>query len=317
MMDITTQSIPLDELHESPWNPRKHFAPKALEELAESIRKVGILSPVLVRPREAGGYEIAAGHRRFRAAKLAGLPATPAIVRPMGDQEFLEILTIENLQREDVHPLEEGEGYRTLMAQTGWDADAVAAKVGKSKSYIYQRLKLAELIGPVKKAFYAEQLTAGHAVLLARLQPKDQEDALKEMELGNAGNPWYEPMSVRELGRWIHEQLYMGMVDIPWKKDDATLVLDAGPCSTCPKRSGNATELFPDLAKKDVCTDRGCFTLKHAAHREREVAKAAAKGETLLKLGDWSSRGEGYLKRGQDWTDDVKPKSCPHLQKAW
>jgi ParB/RepB/Spo0J family partition protein len=149
-MDITAQEIALTELHESPWNPRRHFPQKSLEELAESIRKVDVLSPLLVCPRDAGGYEMAAGHRRLRAAKLAKLAEVPCVVRPMPDQEFLEILTIENLQREDVHPLDEGEGYRTLMAQTGWLADEVAAKVGKSKSYVYQRLKLAELIEPAK-----------------------------------------------------------------------------------------------------------------------------------------------------------------------
>lgn len=313
-MDITTQAIPLGELHESPWNPRKHFAQKTLEDLAESIRKVGILSPVLVRPRVAGGYEIAAGHRRSRAAKLAQLLEVPAIVRPMPDQEFLEVLTIENLQREDVHPLEEGEGYRTLMQQTGWDVDVVAAKVGKSKSYVYQRLKLADLIEPAKKAFLAEKITAGHAILIARLQPKDQAEALTELGLEQADEDWYDPTSVRQLASWIEHRVHMGMVGVPWRKDDAGLVPEAGPCSTCLKRSGNVTDLFPDLAKKDVCTDRACFQKKHAAHIEREIAKAEAKGRPLVKLGDWNSRGDGYVRRGE-W-EEAKADSCPYVKKG-
>lgn len=313
-MDITTQAIPLGQLHESPWNPRKHFPAKPLEELAESIRKVGILSPLLVRPREKGGYEIAAGHRRSRAAKLAKVAEVPAIVRPMGDQEFLEILTIENLQREDVHPLEEGEGYRTLMQQTKWDAPTVAAKIGKSVSYVYQRLKLAELVEPAKKAFLEEKITAGHAIQIARLTPKDQAEVLKNFRLENADQDWYEPMSVRNLAQFIEDQYHLGMVGVPWRKDDAGLLPEAGPCSTCPKRSRNATELFPELAKHDVCTDRACFGKKHQAHREREIAKAEAKGRSLVKLGDWNSRGEGYVKRG-DWTE-AKADSCPYVKKG-
>jgi len=100
------QVVPLADLHESKRNPRKHFNAEALAELAASIAAKGVLTPLLVRPN-AAGYEIAAGHRRYRAAKAAGVDQVPAIVREMTDTEFLEILTIENLQREDVHPLEE------------------------------------------------------------------------------------------------------------------------------------------------------------------------------------------------------------------
>jgi ParB/RepB/Spo0J family partition protein len=314
MQPIETRMLSLAEIHESPWNPRKHYDATTLQELAESIAKVGILSPILVRPRPAGGYEIGAGHRRRRAAGLAKCTEVPCIVRPMDDTQFLEVLTIENLQREDVHPLDEGEGYRTLMQQAGYDVDTVAAKVGKSKSYVYQRLKLAELVPEAKDAFVADQITAGHAVLIARLTPTDQAVALEYL-LHEAGESWYELMSVRELSRWIEDTVHMGMVGVPWRKDDAGLVPAAGACSTCPKRSGNATDLFPDLAKKDVCTDRACFAAKRAAHLERTLAKAAAKGEPLLQLGDWDSRGKDYLRRGQDWTE-AEPKSCAHVRKG-
>ncbi|MDD5304759.1 MAG: ParB/RepB/Spo0J family partition protein [Elusimicrobia bacterium] len=314
-MDITAQEIALTELHESPWNPRRHFPQKSLEELAESIRKVDVLSPLLVRPRDAGGYEIAAGHRRLRAAKLAKLAEVPCIVRPMPDQEFLEILTIENLQREDVHPLDEGEGYRTLMAQTGWLADEVAAKVGKSKSYVYQRLKLAELIEPAKKAFLEEKITAGHAILIARLTAKDQKEAL-----GACFERWGERdlRSVRELARWIDHEVHLELSAAPWKKDDETLVPEAGACKACSKRSGYIPELFPEIAgKRDVCLDRACFHRKQAAHLVRLQAEAKTAGAPLPQLDTYGygERKAGVLKHGSQWTE-AKPGSCPHAVKG-
>jgi len=328
-MDITAQEIQLAELHESPWNPRKHFPQKGLDELASSIKKVGILSPLLVRPSTptgrlaVDGYEIAAGHRRYRAAKLAKLAQIPCIVRPMADQEFLEILTIENLQREDVHPLDEAEGYRTLMKQAGWDVETISAKVGKSLSYVYQRLKLAELIEPAKKAFLEEKITAGHAILIARLQPKDQAAAMKQIfdidgygYMRRAeGEDARTACSVRDLARWIEHEVHLDIHAAPWKKDDATLVPAAGPCTTCPKRSGFTPALFPDLAKKDVCLDRTCFAEKHEAHTARLRAEYEAKGEKLLELSTSYSRGRKESLPRRQWGEQaVKPKSCPSVR---
>lgn len=191
----TLQQIALDKLHESPLNPRRAFDEKALKELAANLAQVGVLTPLLVRPN-AKGYEIAAGHRRFRAAKIAKLAGVPCVVRELDDQTFLEIMTIENLQREDIHPLDEALGYQALIDKTGMEVAAIAAKVGKSESYVYQRLKLAGLIKPAQKAFIEEKITAGHAILIARLQPKEQEEALKYCTGScNCG--------VRELAAWI------------------------------------------------------------------------------------------------------------------
>lgn len=314
-MEITARDIPLGDLHESPWNPRKHFPPKPLEELAQSIREVGVLTPLVVRPRKAGGYEIAAGHRRKRAAALAKVATVPAIIRELTDQQMLEVLTIENMAREDVHPLDEGEGYRTLMKQTGWDVDTVAAKVGKSKSYVYQRLKLAELIPAAKKALLEEQITAGHAILIARLTPKDQKEALE-----HSHEHWgdKELVSVRELARWIEREIHLDLHAASFKKDDATLLPEAGPCTTCPKRTGFLPDLFPDVTKKDACTDRACFKAKTQAFSARVIAEAEASGEELLRLsGGWSNRSPkpgAPIPRGR-W-DEAKPRSCPHVKRG-
>jgi ParB/RepB/Spo0J family partition protein len=170
--------VHLDRLVESPWNPRKHFHQGKLEELAASIREHGVITPLLARPASSKDgedtYELAAGHRRFRASRLAGQDVVPVLVRDLTDIQFLEVLTIENLQRDDVHPLEEAQGYQELITRGGYDAQRIADRVGKSIKYIYDRIKLLQLIPEAKKLFLSDRITAGHAILLARLKKEDQ-----------------------------------------------------------------------------------------------------------------------------------------------
>lgn len=180
-------------LHESAHNPRQHQNRETLLELAESIRKVGILTPLLVRPNRAG-YEIAAGHRRFRAAKVVGLESLPCLVRELDDQAFMEILTIENLQRDDVHPLDEAKGYEALMAAPyKMDVHSIASRVGRSVKYIYDRVKLLALSKELQALFWEGHLTAGHAILLARLSPSDQAKLLGSKKLGYLDGHIFQP----------------------------------------------------------------------------------------------------------------------------
>ncbi len=154
-MSQSLQMLPLTALRESDLNPRRHFNEASLAELAENIRQVGVLTPLLVRPIQHG-YEIAGGHRRYRAARRAGLAEAPCIVRDLTDSEFLEIVTLDNLHREDVHPLDEAQGYAILLAHNELEIEDLAAKVGKSVSYIYQRLKLRDLTPEAQRAFLDE-----------------------------------------------------------------------------------------------------------------------------------------------------------------
>jgi ParB/RepB/Spo0J family partition protein len=187
-------SIPTDQVHESPFNPRKHFDSAALEDLAASIRASGQLVPVIVRPRPNGdGYELAAGHRRLRAAKLAGLSEILAVVRHYDDKLFLEVLTIENLQRDDLHPLEEAQGFADLMKHAGYDVPKIAARTGRSEKYVYDRLKLLQLIPAAKKLFLEGLFEAGHAIILARLTPDQQEYAIGDLEDVSGGSEFGGP----------------------------------------------------------------------------------------------------------------------------
>src|SRR5882724_7925316 len=139
-------SVPIGELVESTTNPRKTFNEQQLEELAESIRSKGILSPLLVR-RQNGHFEIVTGARRYRAAQRAGLEEIPVRVGTFTDAEALEIQIIENIQRADVHPFEEAQGFRALLDREGADytIEKIAAKTGKAASFIAKRLKLLDL----------------------------------------------------------------------------------------------------------------------------------------------------------------------------
>jgi len=278
--------VPIDRIHESKTNPRKTFDPKALQDLVSSIREKNVLVPLLVR-QQNGAFEIVAGARRYRAAKQAGLAELPVIVRELTDEQALETQVIENLQREDVHPMEEAEGYARLLKAGKYDVEAIAAKVGKSASYIYQRLKFSDLIEPAKKIFLDGTIHAGHAVLLARLSPSDQKDAIDALSPDSRQGREYT-ITARNLAAWIHEEVYLNLDSAPWKKDDATLLPKAGPCTTCPKRAGNAPNLFPELKQGNTCTDRACFHKKFDAwvgSQRDELEKSGAKGALIAT--DW------------------------------
>lgn len=231
-------AIPLSAIALSKTNPRKHFDQGALDELTDSVRKHGVLQPVLVRRTKvqtsANGpvFELVAGERRYRAAKAAGHEQIPAVVRDLDDIEVLEIQVIENLQRTDLHPLEEADGYNQLMRK-GYDVAKIAERTGRSVKYVYDRVKLLQLTKKAQSLFLEGRFTPGHAILLARLSAKDQERALdvdngvgygrtsglftydsghlfedEDDELARK-NPYVgtKPVSVREFQTWIDDHV--------------------------------------------------------------------------------------------------------------
>jgi len=173
-------SVPIAELVESSTNPRKAFDEQQLEELAESIRSKGILSPLLVR-RENGHFEIVTGARRYRAAQRAGLREVPVRVATLTDEEVLETQIVENLLRSDIHPFEEAKGFRALLEREGtaYTIEKLAAKTGKNPSYIAKRLRLLDLVPLAADAFTAGHIGIEHALLVAKLAPDMQEEALR------------------------------------------------------------------------------------------------------------------------------------------
>ena len=169
--------LPISQVESCAGQPRKQFDPDALADLADSIREHGIIQPLTVRKLQSGYYQIITGERRWRAARMAGLDQVPAIVIEADDRKAMELAMIENLQREDLNPIEEAEGYRQLMEQYNLTQEETAQRVGKSRSVVANALRLLNLCPPVRAMVEDGRLSNGHARTILPLSPALQETA--------------------------------------------------------------------------------------------------------------------------------------------
>ena len=293
--------IELPLIEPSLTNPRKTFNEAKLQELADSIKASGVHQPILVRklpgarvadtsfepggcrPREVRPvYEIVSGERRYRASKMAGADTIPALIRELGDDQVLEVQIIENLQRDDLTELEEAEGYEALMQHSGLSADQVGAKIGKSRSYVYGRLKLLDLALESKQALREGKIDASRALLIARIPDGKLQMKALEFATSPSGYP-PEPPSVRRLQDWLKANVMLRLDQAIFKLTDVRLVEEAGSCAACPKRTGANPDLFTDVESADICTDPACYHGKEEAHRAQLVKKAEAKGMRIVQ----------------------------------
>lgn len=173
------QQVRIDRIMQAAYQPRQVFGPESLAELAGSIREKGVLQPLLVRPR-GENFEIVAGERRWRASQLAGLTEVPVLIRDLGDREALEIAIIENLQREDLGPLEEARAYQALLDQ-GLNQEGVAQAVGKGRSTISNSLRLLTLPERAQRALEGGEISAGHARAILAQPEEDRAWALEQI----------------------------------------------------------------------------------------------------------------------------------------
>lgn len=203
----SAEELKLSDLEPNRGQPRKDFDDETLAELADSISQHGILQPLLVRPIFGGGYQIVAGERRWRAARMAGLTTVPAIIRELDDEQVMEIALIENLQREDLSPLEEAMGYQSLMDSYDMTQEEVAKIVGKSRSAVANVLRLLKLPKEVQSLIRSGQVSAGHGRALLSF-PDDAE------KIAVAKRVIEEDLSVREV-----ERLAQKANEVPKKKD--------------------------------------------------------------------------------------------------
>jgi ParB/RepB/Spo0J family partition protein len=344
--------LAIEALVPSPTNPRKRFNEETLAELAATIKAQGVLQPILVRPLvgearlayqiDHGGhnsrkaaviaamndgatmYEIVAGERRYRASMIAGRTHIPALVRALSNIDVLRIQTIENLQRDDLHELEEAQGYAAMIRDHGFTVDQLAEEVGVSKETIYARLKLNDLRTECRDAFFADQLTASTALLIARIPHDLQPQAMKEIIHGKWNNQ-DEPMSAREAAKHVREHYMLPIAKAPFdikaadymrppsnnKNASSAVIPIAGPCGPCPKRTHAARDLFHDVQGPDMCTDPLCYRAKTEAHSARLILAAKTEGTKVIagaeakKLVKYehSSHIDGYQAAGQKfWT---------------
>ncbi|QHZ54311.1 ParB/RepB/Spo0J family partition protein [Brevibacillus sp. NSP2.1] len=175
------KEVSFSEIRPNPYQPRKEFEQSAIDELANSIREHGIIQPLIVR-KSIKGYELVAGERRLRAAKLAGLKQVPVVVKAYTDQQLMEIALIENLQRENLNPLEEAEAYEKLIAHHDYTQEQLAQRIGKSRPHVANMLRLLQLPESIRKMVSAAELSMGHArALLGVSDEKVQKQLAKDV----------------------------------------------------------------------------------------------------------------------------------------
>lgn len=279
----SVRMIPIEKLLPTRDNKRRPISQSSVESLAKSLAREGVLQPIVVRPHpeKDGRFEIRAGERRWRAAKLAGLREIPALVRPLDDEAALSVTIAENLQRQDLHPLEEAATIRQAFDR-GYNPKAVAGRLGKSMAYLARRASLTrlskvwrdEVLTPESQC---SRLSVAHLELIARL-PEETQAILAENQFHRVFARGFP--TVAELSRQIDAGLQT-LRSMPWKLDDETLDPKAGSCVNCPKRSGKHPELFDGedsfgggkTSKTDRCLDPLCFEGKQVAFLTRRESE--------------------------------------------
>ena len=203
--------LPMDEIFPDRNQPRKDFDDESLQELANSVREHGVLQPILVRPID-NGYQIVAGERRWRAARLAGLTSVPVNIREMSDFDAMSIALVENLQREDLNPIEEAEGYRNLANATGWTQEQIAKRVGRSRPAVANALRLLSLPDEVIDLLRTGKLTTGHAKAILSIADDSTRISVARM-ISEKG------LTVREAEKLSQKGMTQERIPLPQAKD--------------------------------------------------------------------------------------------------
>jgi len=281
--------IPLEQIVPSKTNPRKAFNDAELEEMAKTIKSFGLINPVTVRSLngKAKGklkYELVAGEKRLRASKLAGSKTIKALIEELTDEQVIEIQIIENLQRSDIHPMDEANGFKVLVDSKKYTQETIADKIGKSKQYVHDRLKLNDLVPDIQKYFLSNDLVLGHALLLCKLQKNDQKKALEHISNEGKNKSKYFD-TVRQLRAWIDNNILLDLNKAAFEKDN-TYGDKLLSCKQCSKRTGFNKLLFDDIDKKDCCTDPACYHQKVEAHIKFKTQEFAAAKIKLQKITD-------------------------------
>ena len=309
--------IPLAEILPSATNPRKQFNKDSLEELTNSIRESGVQQPIIIRPRGtpaigkekvSAPYELVCGARRMKAAAAAGMETIPAIIRDLDDAEAYRVQILENLQREDLGPMEEAEGY-AVLAKQGLSSQEIATRLGKPPAYVHQRIKLLELGPKAQKALREGTLQLGFALELAKLKGKEQDEAF-----GWCTAQWDRPRSVEALRQRINEHFRLELKSAPFSTKATNLHPTAGSCVECPKRTGADSLLFGDIQGDDRCLDSKCYKekVRTVIHVRVEELKKTQDGNAPLLSESYTANSapKGTLGTSKYSTADKPYATC-------
>lgn len=316
---------------ENSFNARKEYDEKSLREMALSILSHGVIQPAIVRPLKKNVYELVAGSRRLRGLILArkilkkkelpqvtdeelqrmerNIMTLPVRIRAYDDVQAIEVGLIENIEREDLNCLEEAQAFEELLklekeGQPIWTIESIAAKVGKDKRYVKERLSLLTLIPEVKKLLREGKIQLGHGLLLAKLDETQQKEiadpqhyGLEALYDGSAGFM----LTVDELRDRIKSLFELNLNKAPFDLNEEDLVKGVCACTICPKRTGAEPELFEGLVKGDMCKDRECFAKKVKAHMSRKLKESKENGEPLVRVSENYSGGNDKVLYSTEW----------------
>jgi ParB family chromosome partitioning protein len=287
-MEDKFKLLPIGSITESKNNTRKHLTEEQQKELTESIKAKGIINPLIVRPLN-GHYELIAGHRRLLCSKRAGLKDVPVLIKFITYEEAREIAIIDNLQREDIDPLDEAAGFQMLMDQGAFNVKLLSEKLGKSEKYIYSRLRLNKLIEGLKDLYYKGWLQPGHILLAAKYDNETQQKVLIALQQDETLEDDWDDLpeklsknrttdiapSVGTLKKWLDNNTVYDLSKVPFDLSDKILYKSAGDCNSCRKNTTNELSLFEGF-KKNLCTDRTCRERKTYLYlfKKREDLKA-------------------------------------------
>jgi ParB family chromosome partitioning protein len=269
----------LSEIEPDPNQPRKYYDEKEMDELTASVREKGVLQPITIRKNPGTGkpYMLVCGERRYRAALSVNTAfktrnTIPVSIQELTDDEALQLQIIENLQRKDVHPMEEAVAFKSLM-DNGMDVKEVAAKVGKNEYYVRQRAKLNGLAKTWQDAYYANRISSSLAITLCTFDEKTQNEIWK-----NDGSHYSGRI---DLSNYVINKYRGDLLRASFDLSDATLDKKMGACNSCPFNSAVAS-LFPEAAANPICSNRQCFKHKSDINFDRKLKDALADPEVIL-----------------------------------
>ncbi len=248
-------------------NPRRSMDRDKLKALALSIKANGILQPISVKPLADGAFQVVFGHRRLAAARRLKMKAIPAIILGDSDEDLETYRIVENTQREDLPPLDEADAFAKLVDRFGMTPSEISARVGRSISHVYDRIRLSAAIPDLRKHLIGGTVPIRGAMMIAKLTTTEQIEFIED-----AFRHHGRSISANWISQTIANNYLTALHSAPFKRGDATLVPEAGACTTCPKRTGQQADLWAGIEdRKEVCTDRTCFQIKVAAAFARQV----------------------------------------------
>lgn len=303
-------NVSVENIQPSNFNPRKKFVEAELHELSESIKAQGILQPVTLRPTsEQGKYEIVCGERRYRASLLAGLKEIPAVIRELSDAEATEIAITENLQRKDVTPIEEAHAYQQLIDTQNYDIAALAARFGKSESYIHSRLKFIALIPEIADLLEADEITASVASEICKYEPEIQTEVY-EKHLANEGSyGCWRGLKASEVAKRIKDNYTTSLFQYKF---------DKSVCAIC-QHNTNTFRLFVESNDCGNCMNKTCLRDKNKAYIVgKAVGIQQQQPEVQLCFGEYGTNEEAVqmlLDAGYEVDKVINSKPFPRSPK--